>query len=116
MNNELKSDIQEALQEFDVITEYLEVNPPDASDKLAKIKLGALHSKRTDCILTAMKLNDFLMKYCNDEYYFAENIASEITQYKGMIKTITVKDGKVEYPKEYLDFISEVEKKMNNGN
>ena len=116
MISNLKEDIQASIEEFEVISKYLEDNPPIATDKMAKIKLGALHSKRTDCILNAMKLNDFMVKHFNESFSFNENIQGEITQYKGMIQDITVKDGKVHYPKEYLDFITEMENKMNNGN
>ena len=111
MKDNLYKEIENSLSEFEQINIYLSNLKPE-NNRFSKLKLGAAHSKKTDCLLTAMKFADFLYKYYNEQYSFSPQILKEIEQYKGMIETITVSNNEVIYPKEYSDFISDLESKM----
>lgn len=116
--NNLYLEIETAVSEFEQISQYINGFQYNSSDRFSKIKLGAAHSKKTDCILTAMKLNDLLLKYYQEAFPFSGHIQSEIDQYKQMTQSIKIENGQVTYPKQFLDFITEIESKINkiNGN
>lgn len=111
MKNNLYKEIESSLSEFEQVTVYLANLKPE-NNRFSKLKLGAAHSKRTDCLLTAMKLSDFLYKYFGEQFPFSNQVLKEIEQYKGMIETISVSNNEIIYPKEYSDFISDLENKM----
>lgn len=111
MKDLLYKDIEQALSEFEQVNLYLS-NLKVENTRVFKLKLGAAHSKKTDALLTAMKLNDFLNKHYNEVFPFPKQVDAEISQYKSMIETVKVENGEVSYPKEYSDFINDLEAKM----
>jgi hypothetical protein len=118
MKDNLIKEIETSLNEYDELSSYLKTTKFDMSNKTSKMSLGAAHSKKTDCLLNAMKLNEFLIKYYEESYPLPDVIVEEIKQYKQMVGLISVENGEVKYTKEYSDFITELESKMNlaNGN
>ena len=118
MKTNLIKEIETHLSDYELLAQFLATHKVDYTNKFSTIKAAAAHSKKTDCLLTAMKLNDFLFKYFNESFPFSESIQVEIDQYKAMIGVTTISNNDVQYSEEYSKLVQEMEKQINqiNGN
>lgn len=113
MRTNLILEITSTLSDYNRYGQYLLENQKiDLTNRLNKVKYGAISTKQVDCLIKLLHLSEFLKKEFNEVFEFPGELLSSMNDYKQMINTIELVDGSVQYTKEYADILNGIENKI----
>lgn len=112
MKDNLRKEIEQAIEEHEEIHDMLVSNSNLSSEKIDRVKFAAIIIKKVSLLNKIVILDNLLEKYFNESYPLEGVYADEKKAFNMSMNSVNLKDDEITYTKEYEEAISSLQETL----